>query len=281
MYYLWLLQLSLSQPLLILLMIVVAINCLFIYCFGWISLWYSLYYVKAVICVILNLSTTIANAIHFGIHALTRMLILAFQDLINNIMNVFLTPILNAINQIAVFVGFAQPGTFLIGPPGSDASIIMTPIGHGEEYPIQPSHAFAYYLPTSVVGANAWGFIAVRPGIPVYEIQDGKIQYDIVYDQRGAKLRYPRINPEAKADSWWVEIKDRPPDQPYFYNFTLNTYDYTLLDWIGETAGEIVDNLSGYIMKLIEPTTTIVDTAVDIAVERVIEWIKSQFWWLP
>ena len=249
MWYLSLLKLTLSQPLLIGIIALIAIISLFTYFFGWISLWYSLFYTKAVLCVLVNVILTIGNAIYFGIHALINLLIVAFQDIINGVVNFFLTPIANAINQIGVFLTLVPEGEYFVGPPGSGAPIIMAPIGGGN-ISAQPTHSFAYYVPTSIIGpgASAFGFIAVHPGAAIYATDaQGAIIYDEVFDNRGAKLLFPRIDEEATTEDWWTEILDRPPDLSYEFTFSLRTYSYTIWDWITSNAAEIAGKLIDFI----------------------------------
>jgi len=253
MWYLTLLKLSLSQPLLILVVGLIAVIALFTYFFGWISLWYALFYVKAVLCVLFNGILTVLNAIYFAIHGITQLILTGFLDIINGIANFFIVPLANAINKIGVFLTLVPEGGYFIGPPGSGASIILEPIGLGHTMSPQPTEGFAYYVPTSVVGVpgvSAFGFIAVHPGSPIYATDaDGKVTYDEVFDQRGAKLLFPRINPDADAsdEGWWVKIKDRPPDQTYDFTFSLRTYFYTIWDWITDNAAAIAGELIDFI----------------------------------
>ena len=170
MWYLSLLKASFSQPLLIGIIIVVAICGLWIYLFGWISLWYALYMLKAELAVVLNVILSVANAIWFAFHGFTRILLFGFFDVINAIAHFFIQPVAQGIVNV-------------IGYLGMNLTVNISSLGEGLMIDPLPAEGFAYYIPTSVIGANAWGFIAMKPGFEIYEVDaQGDIIYDFVED---------------------------------------------------------------------------------------------------
>jgi len=228
MWYLSILKLTLSQPLIIFIVAIIALAALSILFFGTISGYYALYHAKAIVCVVVNVFATIGNAVYFAVHGLTQLLYTAFLDMINGIAEFFLVPIINAINEFAVWLTIASPGDFFLE---------LDPIGIGTNISPQPPEGFSYYVPASVVGpgASIWGFIAVHPGEQLYSIDDeGKIIYDEVFDQNGAKLLFPRIAENAKADGWWDTISDRPPPWDYTFTFGLESYTTTWISTLNE-----------------------------------------------
>ena len=246
-WYLSLLKLSLSQPILIGCVCLIAAVVLGAWFFGEISIYYGLFFLKSCICVVVNLFLTLGNAIYFGFHAITQVMQLAFFDLINNIFNLILAPVVNAINQLAVWTTLAESGTNFID---------LAALGEGANISAQPTHGFAYLLPTSVIGAKAWGFLFVHPGENIYAVDvDNNVIYDEVFDQTGAKLLFPMLNPDARSDGWWTAIRDRPPDQDYHFAYNLQVYTETFIEtirnwvtgWIDgalDAVWDSIDNIS-------------------------------------
>lgn len=240
MWYLSLLKLSMSKPLITALVIIWAGIVLMVIFFGLISAFYGIYMYKALYAGFINVVLTLANTIYFAIHAVTEMTSTALLDVINAIADFFLVPIINMVNQIAVFIHLAEPNTNILP---------FTPIGGNEIIMPQPTHGFPYFVPTSAIYGSTislFGFVGVSPGAEIYATDiNGDVIYDTVIVQNGAELQFPRINQSAVVDGWWVPIADRPPDEPYIYvpTNTLGSYSTTIEGWIIEVVSDWLGGL--------------------------------------
>lgn len=233
MIYLSLLKLVLSRPFLIIIIGVITGSIVFSLFFGWINVYYSLYFFKAEIAVICNVFLTIGNAVYFAFHSFTQMLTTGFADIINSILDVVLTPFVNAINKLAVWTTLVESNSLLIDLPV---------IGDGVNVSAQPEYGLSYVIPSSAV-SSTFGFIFVHPGSPIYETDsEGQIIYDLEFDQKGAELLFPRINEDAVALGVWSEINDRPPDIPYSYSYSLMSYSTTFYDTIQSWVSGWIDD---------------------------------------
>ena len=236
MWYLSLLKLSLSRPFLIILFALIVGIVLGTWFFGFISLYYGLFFIKSVVAIIANTILTVGNAVYFALHAFTEILLTAFYDIINNIFEIFLTPIINGVNRLAVWTTLVDQG---------ENFLEITALGQGTMIEPQPTHGFAYLVPGALTGP---AFITVHPGAEIYEIDaSGDILYDVDYEQTGAALLFPVVDEDAKSDGWWTSIKDRPPDKEYTFTYSLQTYTETFYDTIrGWVTGWIDSALDAF-----------------------------------
>ena len=204
MWYLSLLKLSLSQPMVIAIVFVVGLFVLWLWLFGWVSLEYMLYALRCQISVIVNTVLVVVNAVWFAFHALTRVVLYAFLDLINAVFAYFISPIAN---MLATLIGVLDP----ILPGDSTDWILNVPyLGQGMTIDPTPSDGVAYLLPTAA------GFKFVKPGADIYVTDaNGQIEYEVSYTDQGVTLEFPIINEDAVTQDFWCKIDKPPDDIPY------------------------------------------------------------------
>lgn len=208
---------TLSNPVPIIIAFIVGGIALMAVLYGVISAAYSLYFLKAMPCIIANVLLTIGNAIWFGFHGLSQLMLNGFTQVINSMFYWFVGPIINAVNVISSFLTGGNILDF------ADMAIGSTSI------PLQPTHAFAYYVPGPVVWGD-WAslatFTAVSPGADPYLTGE----YISVVSQNGAELLYPQMNMDGISSGWWTELTSSSGTM--YYSWNVGIWENKL--WLGQ-----------------------------------------------
>jgi len=211
--------------------------------FGTVSACYSLYFLKAVISVIVNVPLTIANALWFGVHAITQAIYFGFLTIINTMQHFFLSPLIDTINAITGVFGIE--------------AITFIPLGEGAPVQMQPADAFAYLSPNPVEWGDwnsAVSFIWIKCGADPYV--SGESVY--VMGQSGASLSFPKYNYDGIADWIWSPLATRADSISYdwtsWYKDSTGTWfevfsdiGSKIVNWIVDKIGSVTDVFSNAI----------------------------------
>jgi hypothetical protein len=257
----WLLlisQVTVKHPFILFITAVIAGFILLAYTFGNVSILYELYFIKNVLVLIPNTFLSIANSIWFAVHGIYYLIITGVLDIINGIFFYFLSPVYSFLHLVFGWAGFPA----------------WAPIGGGMPLALTPHDAFAYIAPTPIKIAtlpngqiDTWatflgmwgGFAFMKPGSPFYATDaNGTIQKEFFYSENGAKLYFPRLNPDGLSSGWWAKVEGKPPPGhssntiPYIFDTTsiTNWWDSLSSGIIGAlkeaTSGDLWQQIIDY-----------------------------------
>ena len=190
-----------------------------VWLFGLVAGYYGLFFLKCIPAVVANVFLTVGNAIWFAIHGVFTLITLGVTTLINAVFYYFIQGVLNVINWI-----LDQP---VIGWFGEGDLKFH---GIEMEYRYQPLDGFAYLRPEPIkaegtafeIFASFFAYSFVKAGEQPWMVdENNSLIMDESFQQNGAKLEYPRLNPKAHADGFWAPLYDRPPPS-HLHDFTTN-----------------------------------------------------------